>query len=302
MPLLLNVPEEEDSARLDAFVARAGAMSRARASALLDAGVVLVNDNIERKSYRVASGDVITVGDLVEEIPLPPEGVELVFEDDDLMVVFKPSGVVTHGAPGMKVGTLVDALQAKGRPLAPRAGTDRPGIVHRLDRDVSGLLVVAKTDRAHEALVTAMAAREIDRRYLAVVVGVVETDKGKIDAPIGRSAKQRTKMAVMPDGKHAVTWFAVRERYGEASLLEVRLETGRTHQIRTHLQAIGHPIVGDVVYGRDHSVARSLQLGRPFLHAFRLSFDHPIAGERRTFESALPADLADPLERLRRAS
>jgi 23S rRNA pseudouridine1911/1915/1917 synthase len=225
--------------------------------------------------------------------------VDVVYEDEHVLVVSKPSGVVVHRAPGTRAGTLVDALVASGRPLAARAGPDRPGIVHRLDRDVSGLLVVAKTDEAHAALVQAMRKREIERGYVALVHGTPHADRGKIDAPVGRHPKHRTRMAVLPEGRSAVTWFTVSERFAEVSLLDVRLETGRTHQIRTHLASIGHPVVGDMAYGRDPSLARRLDLHRPFLHARRLAFAHPVTGEPIELESELPVDLVGVLERLR---
>jgi 23S rRNA pseudouridine1911/1915/1917 synthase len=196
-------------------------------------------------------------------------------------------------------GTLVDALSADGRPLAERAGEGRAGIVHRLDRDVSGLLIVAKTDEAHERLVAAMQARDIDRRYLALVGGTPQTDRGKIDAPIGRHPRHRTRMAVLADGRPAVTWFSVKERFAQCALLEVKLETGRTHQIRTHLASIRLPVVGDAAYGRDPALARKLGLRRPFLHAYRLGFAHPVTGEALSFESRLPDELASVLEVVR---
>jgi 23S rRNA pseudouridine1911/1915/1917 synthase len=295
----LSVPEDADGERLDVVVARLGEMSRARAGALIDAGAVRVNDAVARKSLRVAASDEIELGTVEAEAVAAPEGVAVVYEDDHILVVDKPSGVVVHAGAGVRGGTMVDALLAGGRALAPRAGADRPGIVHRLDRDVSGLLVVAKTDQAHQALVEAMQARAIDRRYLALVHGVPDADRGKIDAPVGRSPKHRTRMAVTPDGRPAVTWFEVRERLDDLALLAVRLETGRTHQIRTHLASIGHPIVGDAAYGRDPARARALGLRRPFLHAYRLAFAHPVSGENVTIESELPLDLTTALERAR---
>jgi 23S rRNA pseudouridine1911/1915/1917 synthase len=295
----LSVPEDADGERLDVVLARVGGMSRARAGALIDAGSVRVNDTVARKSLRVASSDAIEVVESEVDAVEVPSGIVVRFEDDDLLVVDKPAGVVVHAGAGVRGGTLVDALRAEGRPLASRAGEDRPGIVHRLDRDVSGLLVVAKTDRAHEALVAAMQRRDIDRRYLALVHGSPDADRGKIDAPVGRSAKHRTRMAVTPDGRPAVTWFEVRERLEDLALLDVKLETGRTHQIRTHLASIGHPIVGDSAYGRDPARARELGLRRPFLHAYRLSFAHPVSGDDVTVTSELPADLSAALEALR---
>ncbi|MGH2758892.1 MAG: RluA family pseudouridine synthase, partial [Actinomycetota bacterium] len=263
--------------RQDVVVAEAAGVSRARAGELIGAGRVRIGGRIERKSYRVAAGDVLEIDVAADEAQpiVPPEGVVVVYEDADLLVVHKPAGVVVHRAAGVRGGTLVDALLSTGRRLAALPGQDRPGILHRLDRDVSGLLVVAKNDAAYEALTDAMRRREIERRYLALVHGVPSADRGKIDAPIGRDPKHRTRMAVLPDGRSSVTWFQARERFGGSALLEVKLETGRTHQIRTHLASIGHPIVGDAAYGRDRTLDRRLGLGRPFLHAFRLSFAHP---------------------------
>lgn len=295
----LTVPEDADGERLDVVLARIGGMSRARAGALIDAGAVRVNETVARKSLRVASSDAIVLEAVVAAEIAPPEGVIVIYEDADILVVDKPSGVVVHSGAGVRGGTMVDALLATGRTLALRAGEERPGIVHRLDRDVSGLLVVAKTDVAHEALVAAMQRRAVDRRYLALVHQIPGADRGKIDAPVGRSPKQRTRMAVTPDGRPAVTWFEVMERFDDLALLEVRLETGRTHQIRTHLASIGHPIVGDPAYGRDPARARALGLHRPFLHAYRLSFAHPVSGEDVTVRSELPQDLETALAGLR---
>lgn len=299
MPLRIEVHDERAGRRLDVVVADALGVSRSRAGELLRAGAVSVDGRSERKSYRVAAGDVVEVADDERPPPPPPEGVVVVFEDDHLLVVDKPAGVVTHAAPGLAEGTLVDALLSSGRTLATRPGPDRPGIVHRLDRDVSGLLVVAKTDEVYTALAAAMARREIERTYVAVVSGSPAVDRGKIDAPIGRDPRHPTRMSVLPEGRPAVTWFRVLERLEAASLVEVRLETGRTHQIRTHLAAIGHPVVGDAAYGHDRSLARSLGLARPFLHARRLAFTHPATGDRVEAESDPPEDLARVLAELR---
>lgn len=304
----LQASEGDAGTRLDVFVAKGASVSRAHAGSLIEAGVVSVNGAAQRKAYKVSDGDVVEVGEITKEVMEPPTGVGIVHEDDDILVVDKPSGVVVHAAPGLRESTMVDALEADGRELAPRAGEGRAGIVHRLDRDVSGLLIVAKTDEAHERLVEAMKAREIDRRYIALVNAVPSTDRGKIDAPVGRDPRNRTRMAVLPDGRGAVTWFSVTKRFpggsgvlpptGGCALLEVRLETGRTHQIRTHLASIGHPVVGDSAYGRDPALARRLGLERPFLHAFRLAFVHPMTGKRLELESPLPGDLGAVLELL----
>jgi 23S rRNA pseudouridine1911/1915/1917 synthase len=294
-----TVADDDAGVRLDVFVARHASVSRARAGALIDDGLVRVNDQVQRKAYKVVAGDSVDVADRPAETYAPPEGIEVVYEDDDLLVVAKPAGVVVHAAPGVREGTLVDALTADGRPLAEAAGGGRAGIVHRIDRDVSGLLIVAKTDAAHARLVQAMKDRRIARRYLALVNGKPPTDRGKIDAPIGRDPRHRTRMAVLADGRPAVTWFEVKEDFSGCALLEVKLETGRTHQIRTHLESIGHPIVGDAAYGRDPALARRLGVKRPFLHAYRLTFDHPVTGDPLSFESGLPPELASVLERLR---
>jgi 23S rRNA pseudouridine1911/1915/1917 synthase len=276
--------------RLDVVVAEAAGVSRSRAGELVGAGSVLVGGRVERKSYRVAAGDVIDVGEPASETYAPPAGVRVLYEDDDLLVVDKPAGVVVHAAPGLSEGTLVDALRAAGHRLPSAPGPDRPGIVHRLDRDVSGVLVVAKTDDACEALSAAMSRREIERTYVALVDGRPAVDRGKIEAPIGRDPRHPTKMAVLPEGRPSVTWFRVLRRLHDASLLEVRLETGRTHQIRVHLASIGHPVVGDRVYGRRAS------LPRPFLHARKIVFAHPSTGERVEVESEMPAELARALD------
>jgi 23S rRNA pseudouridine1911/1915/1917 synthase len=295
-----TVPEADAGARLDVFVAKAEGVARAKAAALVDDGLVSVNAAVQRKAYRVVPGDLVEVGiEAPVAAPAAPSGVEVVFSDDHMAVVSKPSGVVVHAARGVRDGTLVDALLAMGIELAPRGGEGRPGIVHRLDRDVSGLLVVAKTDETHERLVDAMKLRRIERRYLALVIGSPPSDTGKIDAPVGRHPKHRTRMAVVPDGKPAVTWFAVQERHEETSLLDVKLETGRTHQIRTHLASIGHPIVGDTAYGKHPALAKRLGLGRPFLHAYRLGFEHPITVEQLSFSCELPSELERVLDQVR---
>lgn len=304
MTVRVQMGAEDSGRRLDVVVAQAAGVSRARAGELLGRGRVLVGGRAERKSYRVAAGDVVEV-ELGAEPEAPAEappkettGIDVVFEDDHLLVVYKPAGVVVHRAAGVRSGTLVDVLLERGVALAAAGGSERPGIVHRLDKDVSGVLVVAKTDEAHAMLSEMMRERSIDRRYVALVHGAPGVDKGKIDAPIGRDPRRRTRMSVIPDGRSSVTWFAVSERLGETAVLDVKLETGRTHQIRTHLASIGHPIVGDSAYGRDRSLASRLGLRRPFLHAYRLSFDHPKTGERVDVRSDLPEELVKVLEEL----
>lgn len=299
-PLRIEVGEDEGGSRLDTLVARVTEVSRTRAAELVSGGYVTVDGRVRPKSYRLSPGEVVETRAPAEDRgPVPPEPPPIVYEDEHLLVVEKPAGVVVHAAPGLAEGTLADALVASGRRLAAGGGPERPGIVHRLDRDVSGLLLVSKTDEAHAALAEAMRLRRVVREYLAGVAGAPEVDRGKIDAPVGRHPKHRTRMAVLPTGRRAVTWFRVRERFGDAALLEVRLETGRTHQIRTHLASIGHPVLGDRAYGHDPGLARTIGLTRPFLHAFRLTLDHPVTGEPLVFERGLPPDLTGALEALR---
>ncbi len=288
----LNVTAADAGERLDAFLA--GPLgSRARAQRLIDGGLVLVDGAPRPKRHRLRGGESVTV----EEVEPPPQDdrsdapYEVRYEDGDLLVVDKPAGVVVHPARGHRTGTLAQALagQAAGGPDPWRAG-----IVHRLDRDTSGLLVVAKTEEAHRRLRALMKARRIEREYLALVEGRPPARTGTIDAPLGRDRRERKRMSVDTDvPRTAVTHFAVERALPASTLLRVRLETGRTHQIRAHLQAIGHPVAGDPEYGR----AGLYGLERQFLHAARLAFDHPITGRRVDVESPLPQDLVAALER-----
>ena len=288
----LNVTAADAGERLDAFLAGPFG-SRARAQRLIDGGLVLVDDVPKPKRHRLRGGESVTV----EEAEPPPQDdrsdapYEVRYEDGDLLIVDKPAGVVVHPARGHRTGTLAQALagRAAGGPDPWRAG-----IVHRLDRDTSGLLVVAKTEEAHRRLRALMKARRIEREYLALVEGRPPARTGTIDAPLGRDRRERKRMSVDTDvPRTAVTHFAVERALPASTLLRVRLETGRTHQIRAHLQAIGHPVAGDPEYGR----AGLYGLERQFLHAARLAFDHPITGRRVDVESPLPQDLVAALER-----
>lgn len=289
------VSEPDAGRRLDTVVAGIPEVeTRSLAERLIADGAVLVNGHRRPKSHRLEAGDRLEV-ELPHRAELVPRGLALdvVFEDEHLLVVDKPAGLVVHPAPGGRGETLAHGLLALGA-----AGGDpmRPGIVHRLDRDTSGLLVVARSDEAYARLSDAIRHRLVDRRYLTLVRGTPRSRTGRISAPIGRDRRDRTRRSLDTDSpRDAVTWFEVRETLGERTLLEARLETGRTHQIRVHLQSIGLPVCGDPVYG----VADDLGLGRQFLHAYALSFDHPFTGERLTFESPLPADLAAALEHAR---
>jgi 23S rRNA pseudouridine1911/1915/1917 synthase len=289
-----RVSPEEAEGRLDAFVAARAGISRAAAAKLISAGSVLVDGRTASKSSRVAEGMRVDVS-LPLEISREPQAedipVSVVFEDDHLLVVSKPAGLVVHPAPGHSSGTLVNALLARAgaQPAGGEAG--RPGIVHRLDAGTSGLMIVAKDEVTHAALTEALAARAITRIYLALVDGVPDTDTTTIDAPIGRSSRDRKKMAVVAGGRPAVTEITVLEMLPDTALVEARPLTGRTHQIRVHLKAAGHPVVGDRVYGRNQKLAAALGLERPFLHAARLSFEHPSTGARIELDDPLPPDL-----------
>lgn len=292
----------EAGARLDSFVAAAAQISRAEAVRLIIDGSVTVDGEPAQKSMRLDAGMTVEVA-FAEEAPPPAAevaDVPIVFEDQWLIVIAKPAGLVVHPAPGHPGGTLVNALLARGDD-APVGGDDddRPGIVHRLDATTSGLMIVAKHADAHARLVEMMAAREVNRVYLALIQGSPDSDTATIDAPIGRSPRHRKKMSVVAGGKHAITHIEVLERFEQTSYIEARLETGRTHQIRVHLQAIEHPIVGDSVYGGNAALARELACERPFLHAARLSFAHPMTDQAMSFEEPLPQDLAAVLGRAR---
>jgi 23S rRNA pseudouridine1911/1915/1917 synthase len=279
--------------RVDVVLTKRSELPRKLCQEALKAGAVTVNDKTVRPSYRLEEGD--EVAGVVEraESSLPQAEdipIEVVWQDERVLVISKPPGLVTHPAHGHTSGTLVSALLNLGGPLAGRDGM-RPGVVHRLDKDTSGLLLVAKDDETLDYLVAAIKRRDVERRYYALVRGKVESASGSVDAAIGRHPRRRTLMAIVPGGKPAVTHFSIIGETDGATLLDVRLETGRTHQIRVHLAHIGHPVLGDGVYGGRAELARSLGLERPFLHAWRLEFPHPSDGHRVEVESPLPADL-----------
>jgi 23S rRNA pseudouridine1911/1915/1917 synthase len=289
-PLTLLVPPEAKGQRLDHFLqAQLPDLSRSRLQGLIGSEAVTVDGRTMKPGNRLKGGEAIAV-----HIPPPRESevqpqdlpLSIVYEDRDLLVINKPQGMVTHPAPGAWEGTLVNALLAHCDDLSGIGGVTRPGIVHRLDKDTSGLLVVAKHDAAHRSLAAQIAAKTARRQYLAVVYGVPATDSGRIEAPIARHPTERTRMAVVPGGRHAVTHWAVQEAFRDAALLAIDLETGRTHQIRVHMAHLGHPVVGDPVYGPRRSLP--VKLEGQALHAFRLSFDHPSSGEHLTFEAPLP--------------
>lgn len=306
-PSRIVVGAADDGARLDVVLAAALGVSRSVAAQRIDAGLVTVGGRPARRSRTLVAGETI---DVVVEEARPagpaPELPPIRFRDEHLLVVAKPPGLVVHPGAGHADDTLVDALRAAGLPLADGGDPSRPGIVHRLDRDTSGLMVVASSDVASERLVGMLAARSIVRRYLALTVGVPAEPRGVVDAPIARHPDHRTRFAVVAGGREARTRYrvigagAVRTSDGvvrDVAAVVCGLETGRTHQIRVHLDAVGSPVAGDRVYGPDGAVAAALGLARPALHATHLAFDHPVTGEPIVVTEPLPADLASAWER-----
>lgn len=295
-----TVPEGT-SVRLDLAVAEAAGISRTQAATLIATGRVLVNDRVERASFRPTGGERLVV-----EIPVPPGReiipenipIRVMFEDDDLVVVDKPAGMVVHPAPGNWTGTLVNALMGRGQGLAAGGGPERAGLVHRLDKETSGLLIVAKTDRAHRVLSAALAARRVKRRYACLAWGHLDEDHLTVDKAITRDPNDRLRMAVRPDGRSARTDFTRLARFDSVDLLRAELHTGRTHQIRVHLAAVGHPVVGDDTYGGGGGrILLDLPPKRHFLHAAWLVFTHPVSGETLDLRSPLPEELRRSLAR-----
>lgn len=302
--LLITAKDEDTGKRLDAFIGEKSCeVSRSFAAKLIEDGQVTVNSSPQvSKKYKIASGDEIEVvlpepescEAEAEDIPL-----DIVYEDDDVLVVNKPRGMVVHPAPGNYTGTLVNALMYHcGDNLSAINGVLRPGIVHRIDKDTSGLLAVAKSDRAHESLSEQLSAHTVTRRYTALVYNNLKEDEGTVDAPIGRDPSDRFKRAVTErNGKRAVTHWRVLERFGTFTLIEARLETGRTHQIRVHMSYIKHPLVGDPLYGPKK---QPFSLSGQLLHAGVLGFNHPADGRYMEFKADLPEEFSKVLEELRR--
>jgi 23S rRNA pseudouridine1911/1915/1917 synthase len=282
--------------RLDKYLAEQCQISRSYVKKLISEGQVTVNSRSAKASQKLNMGDRIVAEILPPStISLAPEAITLrvIYEDNDLIVIDKPAGLVVHPAAGHHSGTLVNAILAHCPDLGTIKGTVRPGIVHRLDRDTSGLMMVAKNDAAHASLSRQIKQRSIKKGYLALLVGHLSPDQGAIEAPIGRHPKDRKRMAVVSGGREARTAYKVIEYFDGYTLVEAMPETGRTHQIRVHFAAIGHPIFGDPVYGK-----RSPLLGRQFLHAYKLGFTLPSSGKYVEFKAELPPDLDDVLNKL----
>lgn len=296
----LNITEETAGDRLDKYLTETLTVtSRSDVQTRIKSGNITVNGNIVKPNYKLKADDVIEVTErVVVESDIVPEDLDLniVYEDDDVAVVFKPRGMVVHPSAGHHTGTLVNGLMHQLDALSGINGELRPGIVHRIDKDTSGLLMVAKHDVAHRDLVDQLVAKTVTRKYIALVHGIITHDKGTIDAPIGRNPKSRQDMAVVDNGKDAVTHFNVLERFKDYTLIECFLETGRTHQIRVHMQYIDFPLVGDPKYGRRKTMATDGQL----LHAEQVSFIHPMTKEELLFEAPMPAMFSEILDELRK--
>jgi 23S rRNA pseudouridine1911/1915/1917 synthase len=299
------VPDGLDGERLDAALARMFGLSRSRAAELIADGLVLLDGRPAAKSDRVLAGDPLQVTLPPPRRPEPPrpvEGLTVLYEDDDILVVDKPRGVAAHPSPGWTGPTVTGGLLAAGHRLATSGPAERQGIVHRLDANTTGVMVVAKSEPAYSALKRAFRERTVDKRYHALVQGHPDPLRGTVDAPIGRHPSGDGRFAVVSDGRPSVTHYDTLEAFRAASLVSVDLETGRTHQIRVHMAAIRHPCVGDLLYGADPVLAARLDLTRQWLHAVSLAFAHPADGRRVEFRSDYPPDLAHALDILRAES
>jgi 23S rRNA pseudouridine1911/1915/1917 synthase len=302
----VTVPDSLAGERLDAAMARLFGFSRSRAAELVAAGNVALDGRSVAKSERVLSGAVVEVEippalDPVAIVPEVVEGIKIIHDDDALVVIDKPIGVAVHPSPGWSGPTVVGHLVAAGFRIATSGAAERQGIVQRLDVGTSGVMVIAKSEYAYSRLKNAFRSRTVDKTYHALVQGHPDPLRGTIDAPIGRNPKYDYKFAVRADGKHSVTHYETLEAHRFASLLEIHLETGRTHQIRVHMAALKHPCVGDLTYGADPTLAARVGLERQWLHAVRLGFEHPDEGEYVEYESDYPADLQSALDAVRDA-
>ena len=299
----LAVPDGLDGERVDAALGRMFGLSRTRAADLIADGHVRLDGAAPSKSARVNAGAWLEVELPDAAVPLVAAaelvaGLRVVFDDDAIVVVDKPVGVAAHPSPGWSGPTVIGGLAAAGYRVATSGAAERQGVVHRLDVGTSGLMVVAKSEGAYSELKRAFADRSVDKTYHAVVQGHPDPSRGTIDAAIGRHPRHDWRWAVTSDGKDSITHYETIEAFPAASLLQISLETGRTHQIRVHMSAINHPCVGDLTYGADPTLAARLGLHRQWLHAYQLAFSHPVSGERVQFESPYPDDLQHALDLL----
>ena len=300
----LVIPDGLDGERLDSAISRMLGFSRTKAADLIEAGEVLLDDVVADKSTRVSGGSLLEV-----TIPAPAApvivvaqdvpGMSVLYDDDDVVVVDKPVGVAAHPSPGWTGPTVIGGLAGLGYRISTSGAAERQGVVHRLDVGTTGVMVVAKSERAYTSLKHQFKVRTVDKIYHALVQGHPDPSSGTIDAPIDRHPNHDYKWAVVQDGKPSVTHYDTLEAFPHASLLEIHLETGRTHQIRVHMSALRHPCVGDAMYGADPTLTKRLGLNRQWLHARRLEFEHPSSGQRMSFESPYPEDLATALSLIR---
>ncbi|MBU2696585.1 MULTISPECIES: RluA family pseudouridine synthase [Pimelobacter] len=303
----LPVPESLDGERVDVAMAQLFGVSRTRAAELIaDDRVRVDGGEVSGKSERLLAGSVLDVAipaevDLLEVVPEIVEGIKIIHDDDAIVVIDKPVGVAVHPSPGWRGQTVVGHLAGAGFRISTSGAKEREGIVQRLDVGTSGVMVIAKSEHAYSVLKNAFRNRTVDKTYHALVQGHPDPLEGTIDAPIGRHPRYDYKFAVMDDGRHSVTHYETLEAHRFASLLEVHLETGRTHQIRVHMSALKHPCVGDITYGADPVLARRVGLERQWLHAVKLGFEHPETGEYVEYESTYPDDLAHALDVIRDA-
>jgi 23S rRNA pseudouridine1911/1915/1917 synthase len=300
----LRPTREQINMRLDRYVAsELPDLSRTYLQTLIDDDLLLVDGQKRRAAFKMTPGQVVTIAlPIPKQFDLEPQDIPLdvIYEDDDVLVINKPSGMVVHPAAGHPRNTLVNAVLFHAPEISIQ-GSTRPGIVHRLDKDTSGVMVVAKSDRAQTSLVSQWLERQVEKHYTALVTGAIDEEEATIDAPIDRDQVNRQRMTTTRQGREAITHFTVAERHDDATLLDVEIETGRTHQIRVHLAFIGHPVIGDGIYGNKASARLAEEFGaeRQFLHATSLSFVMPGTNDRRTFTAPLPDDLVGVLERVR---
>ena len=304
---VISIPDGLDGERVDAALARALGLSRSTVVALIEAGEISRSGKVVTKSDKVASADVLEVlmpapKNAPALTPTPVVGLEVVYNDEHIIVVNKPVGVAAHPSPGWQGPTVIGAVVAAGYNVATSGAAERQGVVHRLDVGTSGLMVIAKDEPSYAHLKDQFRQRSVSKVYHAMVQGHMDPSAGTIDAPIDRHPREDYRFAVVADGKPSITHYTSLELFPAVSLLEIELETGRTHQIRVHFSALHHPLVGDLTYGADHTIADRLEIHRPWLHARKLSFTHPITGEQLEFFSEYPADLTRSLAALEQNS
>jgi 23S rRNA pseudouridine1911/1915/1917 synthase len=302
----LTVPEGVEGERIDSALTRVLGLSRTAIVKLLEDGDITTNNSAMQKSDRVVAGQLIEVlmpaTEAKEPIPLSPiEGLSVVYNDDDIVVIDKPVGCAAHPSPGWTGPTVVGALMAAGYTISTSGPAERAGVVHRLDAGTSGLMIIAKTETAYLKLKEMFREHEVEKTYHALVQGHMDPATGTIDAPIDRHPKEDHRFAVVANGKESITHYEVIEYYRSVSLVKVELETGRTHQIRVHFSALGHPLVGDMTYGADPVLAKKMSMSRPWLHALELRFNHPVNGNPLTLRAPYPADLQASLALLSEA-